>query len=159
MFVPDRQGWYVGSGRFYEIRFYSETGPLLQIVRLGRRMSPISDREWQSRVDRAVPSNASPQQAADIREGKRVRRPYRYPAYTELRVDPAGRLWVSDYASDRDWTIFDRSGRILGRFSLGLDIASRKGLAGFGRDFVIIRSIDTDGALHLQFHRIAAAEE
>jgi hypothetical protein len=144
----------VGNGRRYEIRVYDARARLRQVTRLLRDREPITDAQWKERIARAIPRRASESDAKLIRGRLSLQKPVRYPAFTEMRLDPHGMLWVSDFASDQGWTVFDSSGLIAGRFDVAALAGSQGGLAGFGRDFITIRSRDDDGALRLDFHRI-----
>jgi hypothetical protein len=154
MLIHDGKRLIVGNGRTYEIRTYDTSARLLQVTRLLRHREVITDDDWEAQIRLAIPRNATPAQAGATRTRMSQQRPYRLPAFNNLRLDRQGRLWVSDYASEQGWTVFDSSGMIVGRFDVAGGPMTRVGIAGFGRDFVALRSMDSDHVVHLEFYRM-----
>ncbi len=154
-FVSSQEELTVGVGDRFELQVFDAGGRLRRVTRLVEVQPPVTDREWEEEVKAAVPLNASPATAERIRASRRARRPARYPSHSEIRRDALGRLWVADYGTDQFWTVVDSGGFIIGRFSVPGAGLSRTGLAGFGRDYLVVRSFDSDGAPFLAFHRIA----
>ena len=151
--VVDTDEIFVGNGRTFEIKVYDRALKLKRITRLLRLPPPITDLEWKTRLEERERPMGSPEAIARFKRNFLAGKPLRYPSFSLVRVDPAHRLWVSDYQSS-GWTVFDRDGLLLGRFNLLGSLEQRRELAGFGPDYVVIRYRDSDGALHLAFHRI-----
>jgi hypothetical protein len=147
----------VGSGRTFEIKVYDRGGRLKRVTRLLRHLSPITDAEWKARLSQSTPRGT---EAAVARFWRNVEasRPYRDPAFSQIRVDLLKRIWVSDYQSHQRWTLFDQTGVLIGRFALDGDPVSRRELAGFGPGYIVVRYRDGDGALRLSFYRELASD-
>ena len=146
----------VGNGRTFEVRVYDRAGNLRQVSRLLRQTPPVTDAEWKARLEKMRPMG-SPEAIARFRSNVLAAKPDRDPAFSQIRVDPSHRIWVSDYQSNHLWTVIDRDGFLLGRVELLGRLEARRGLAGLGRDHIAIHYRDDDGALHLAFHRIASS--
>lgn len=147
--IPLRHGFIFGNGRTYEIRQYDDSARLVRVTRLLQNREPISDEQWENSIFRSVPRGASRAESASVRASvARLRRPDRYPAYSQMRRDFQGRIWVSDYAFERSWTVFDSMGVIVGRFE------NYNAVAGIGRKFIALKVRDQEGTLAIQFFRI-----
>jgi hypothetical protein len=149
----------VGTGRTYEFRFQKLDGTVIRIVRFGRHGARISDDEWRDRSAQSIPNNVSADERKSRMEILMARKPKGVePSFSFIRVDPVGRVWVQDYNSNGGFTIFDSTGKLLGRFTLpGYGLVPRTQLAGVGRDFIAIADADSDGALQIRFYRYSMA--
>jgi hypothetical protein len=152
-FLPFGNKVVVADGRRFELRTFDLDGQLTQVTRLVSPPPDVTDLQWDEEVENAVPVGAPPSVAASIKAQRRRMRPNRYPALQQLRRDTEGRVWVSDYASDQNWTIVTPDGSIAGRFTVPGAGVSRSGLAGFGNGYIILRIFDVDGSPSLAFHR------
>lgn len=89
---------------------------------------------------------------AELRESLR-RLPFAtFPAYQEMRTDPAGRLWVRTLDLDipSAWDVFDPVGRWLG--TLSVPVAGRT--LEIGEDYVLAASAGADRRSWVTLHRI-----
>jgi hypothetical protein len=148
----------VGDAASYELRWYTFNGRLRRLVRLNARVEPLTIDDKRSIAEMMVPRGTS----AGIRK-ERVSRIVReftlrtLPAFGDVHVDPEGRIWVADYASNTDWTVFEKSGMLLGRVRIPAAAPnSRLRLLRVYRDFLILREDDDDGAPVIRFHRLLA---
>ncbi len=87
----------------------------------------------------------------------RALRPESFPAYHQVRVDPAGRIWIHDYnnVQPRGWTVFTADGELAARVVVP---RSQGRLVGFGADHVVVRHQDGDGAAVLAIHDLVPVE-
>lgn len=157
--IPIGESLLVCNARSYELQWKTMTGETSRIVRLRRRPLAITEAESRARIARSVPRNIPGSDAdALVRNLTAKGLPKRWPAYSAVRIDVAGRVWVSDYESEAAWTVFDSSGALLGRVDLGKGRPlQRVRLVDIGRDYIAIASPDADGPVQIRYHRIAAA--
>ncbi len=83
--------------------------------------------------------------------------PLVWPAYSELLVDPVGRLWMRAYDASvavrpAMWFAFDSTGQLLGKLVVPLATDGRRSVSiiAFAQNDVLLRTLDADDALHLQ---------
>lgn len=150
LFLPFQHGLVTANSATYEFKVYDENQNLRRVTRLLRTRDRITDEQWAAALERRIPRGASPEHAASIKSHP-PRRPERYESMLLMQYDPSGQLWVSDYPSDKAWTIFDSTGLIVGRYN------AYWGLAGVGRDFVAVRWRDNDFALSVKFYKFRPA--
>jgi hypothetical protein len=154
--VPRDSTLIVGSARTFEYRTQSFDGRVRQIVRFGVPGALITDAEWAERSARTVPNNVKGKEREDRIAFWKARKPKgREPAFSGIRVDPAGRIWVQDYNSQGGFTIFDTNGILIGRFSVpGYGLVPHAQLAGVGNDYIALVDADANGAVRIRLHRI-----
>jgi hypothetical protein len=108
-----------GDGSRYEIRFYSKTGALRQILRANNRTQAVTAADMRAytaaRVAGAQP--ASRAGVASLLDG--APHATNIPAFGRILVDDGGRIWVQSYtfdaAREQTWTLFDGTGNLLGQ--------------------------------------------
>ncbi|MEW5927216.1 MAG: 6-bladed beta-propeller [Gemmatimonadota bacterium] len=118
--VPD--GFFYGSSDRLEIGRYDESGKLLRLVRAPHSPRPVTPADVESfkEVRRRVLQDPRRARLRPLIEKSLAAMPYpeTMPAHGEIRADPAGGLWVSDFRVSPDdagrWTVFDPEGRMLG---------------------------------------------
>ena len=118
--VPD--GFFYGSSDRFEIGRYDEAGKLLRLVRAPHSPRPVTpaDVERFKEIRLQVAQDPRRAQVRGLIEKSLAAMPFpeTMPAHGEIRADPAGGLWVSDYRLSADdpgrWTVFDPEGRMLG---------------------------------------------
>jgi hypothetical protein len=133
---------YYGTGDAPEWHVYSGSGSLEMIVRTVDVLKPLPV-ERPVAGQRAFPARLPTQ-----------------PAYRAFLVDPSDRLWVEDYAGTglRGWTVFTPSGLLLGRLVLPkLRPDERMYVLGFGKDEILVKRIDADGASFIEAYPLIAA--
>ncbi len=156
--VLTSDGLVVGDAKSLELRFQSFDGRLRRILRVAELPPSVSDKVWDSLANATIPRNVSATQRRDrLSHMNRLPRPARFPAFSSVRMDGRGRLWVGDYSNRRKWTVFDAMGTLLGTVELPWPASRYTELAGLGRDHMVVRRIDADGAMHLSFHRLLSA--
>lgn len=127
---------YAGETDALEIGGYSSHGELLTSIRKEYRPRPVTPElvaRWS--VDPEAPL------------------PETVPAFSELRADPAGNLWVRRFGPSRElrggvWDIFDRNGRWLGTVTMpaGLTVFE------IGRNWVLGGSSDELDVERIRLH-------
>lgn len=140
---------YYGPADRFEVRVLDRAGRTVRVIRWAAEPERITDAEW----DRVFAANDSvarenPRLMPYNPTGDRHPRPEFAPAYSELRVDSEGHLWVRQYAREGSdasvpdegprWWVFDSAGRWLGELETpdGLDVRSIRGdlVLGIWRD-------------------------
>jgi hypothetical protein len=161
--VPHGNRVYVGDGRNPEVRVYSADGRLERIVRW-TEVAPLTDDLLVRLVTATVPLNDPRREerlANAIARARAGRTTWTLPAYADLRVDDAGRLWIQDYYLGRNlvgripspWTVFAPSGQPLGRVELPPLPDPLLEPRWIGRDRIALRWVgDQLGFLHLTYH-------
>lgn len=158
--IPTGKSLLVCGARNYELRWQGLEGRTQRIVRFRRRPLEISEKESRARVMRSVPRNVEGSDRSELVSNLLAKGlPKRWPAYSIVRVDAAGRVWVSDYESEASWTVFDSLGSLLGR----VDLSEGRPFEGVrlvevGRDFIAVARRDSDGAIQIAYHRISGAD-
>ncbi|SOD02470.1 hypothetical protein SAMN05216486_10380 [bacterium JGI 053] len=144
--------WIADSERF-EVRTCDDAGRLLRVARASVAPRPIDARERERfRARLAARARGSlPAKTADSLLAS-LPFPATRPAFSELRIDSEGRAWLRGAASDddRQWTVLDERGRMLGTVLLppGLQVLD------IGQDFILGVWKDARGNEHLRLHGI-----
>ena len=85
-----------------------------------------------------------------------MKRPAYFPAIGRVRVDQSSNIWIGDYGDPRRWTVFRKNGELVGRVVLPWAGAeARSELVEIGADYVAVKHFDSDGAVHLTYHRMS----
>ncbi len=141
---------YFGDEITFGARVFDRAGHQIGIIRTDDRLLPVTDASLN-----AHPMMCTP----DRRTGECTPVPTRattWPAYYDMHVDGAGRLWEKLNAGDDSaWVAFDSTGRLIGTLVLpppAKDAHPR--VVGFGNDEVVIADLDPDGARRIRFFRL-----
>jgi WD40 repeat protein len=115
---------YVGTGEDLEIRVYSPTGDLIELVRGPQYPSAITEED----IERHVAPFLEGIDDVTAREWAErllndMEYPEYWPPYSDLIVDPSGNIWISYYpklfGTPADaWMVFSGAGRFLGDVNL-----------------------------------------
>jgi hypothetical protein len=163
--VPHKDLVYVGNGQRPEIRVYTRTGVPVRIIRWQQTLIPVTDELLKERVMGSVP-RGSPSSVGERRlEFARGRpQPATVPAYFEIQVDDAGRIWVEDHPIEGPapwrWTVLDSTGRALGRVSLPA-VPGARGIrleSVSDHEVQLVWRDEENGFAHLTFHAFGPAE-
>ena len=130
----------VGTAERPELRVLSHEGELKRIYRWSALPEPVTDADIEAYVGATRAALAGAPEDLRERTVGRVEaagRPDQKAAYTSLRIDDGGNLWLGDAplfgSPPRGWTILDADGRWLGRVELPADVR----LLHIGRDFIL----------------------
>ena len=134
---------YVGTSDAWVINVFDTAGALRRSIRRATQPPPITSDVIERYTAAQLAANTDENRR---RESERfyatLEYPERMPAYSALRVDHTGNLWVQDYVVSREdslrWTVFDPSGRILSRLAM----PPRMVVYEIGPDFVLGRVQD-----------------
>lgn len=153
-FALGTEEFHVGFARDYEVHTFDSSGQLKRITRLVRKRALYTDEQWRKLIEASAKRAESKERADAIRRGhERIGKPYKYPAYDVLRLDRKSRVWINDYGTASNWTVLDSSGVIVGRAELAGG-AYPGVLVGFGNDFVVVSTVDSDLAREVRFYRL-----
>lgn len=149
---------FVGDGERFVIDAYDFEGRHRLRVRAAVHRPPITDElvsRWTEEETSGEWYRQRPGGPAAVRRFyESMPRLEAVPAYTDIEVDPSGRIWAQRYEMPGDprnlWIVLDADGRWLGQVALpgGLDPLE------FGRDYVLGLVTDELDVEHVQFHRI-----
>lgn len=115
--------FYFGSSDTYEIELHSQDGKLHRLIRKNFTPRRVTDDDIAAHIERELA------EADDDDERRRRRQafddmpvPETMPAYSDLKVDELGNVWVRDFEPDEDaasvWTVFNPDGQMLGSVTL-----------------------------------------
>ncbi|MEX2283979.1 MAG: hypothetical protein WEE89_15950 [Gemmatimonadota bacterium] len=146
---------YFGSAESFEIRRFTLTGQLNQIIRTQRPNAPLTRSMITEYIETSLGRMKNPAARADWqRRYSEMTFPETIPAFSDLVVDPAGNLWVGDYhdfgETQPHWTVFDRAGRLLGT----LDVPANLMIHDIGADYVLGRTLDGFAVERIALYRL-----
>lgn len=147
---------YYGDPFRSEIREYDTSGSLRRVVRTADEGERITDAEAEERMAMTIPRNVTGDaRAARMDRLRSLPRASHWPVFRGVEVGSDGTIWVQDYQralrSPDAWTAIDTAGQLIGKLILpqGLPSVPRPQVLGFGRDYVMLRWFDRDGATSL----------
>jgi hypothetical protein len=160
-------GFFIGTGRSYEIEYRLPTNETKRIIRLCQRPAVLTDDE----IGRYRTWASAKLPAGEIRgDWGRVFAGIPYPTvrpeFDVLRLDGRGRLWVRDYVPEfapapwglkymldsggQRWHVFGRDGLLLARVRL----ASGVQVLEIGRDYLMGKVVNEDGIESVKSYRL-----
>jgi hypothetical protein len=123
--AADGSRLHAGDGTTWEIRTWDDTGKLVRTLRVGSPLDPVTPELRAAFIDEEFAGNTAAYRERTIGY-QRLLDPATYPshlpAYSELRVDRSGRLWVRRYPrpleKTQEWWVFTADARYLGRVDM-----------------------------------------
>ena len=146
---------YVATNDTYDIKILDIDGVLRTIVRRHHPAVLVTDDDMDRvRTERleGIQGDDTRQRVADVFEEMPI--PETFPAYSDIRLDALGNLWVEEYDRPGDergaWAVFDVHGTWLGpvEFPLGFDPLD------IGADYVLGRWRDELDVDHVQLYEL-----
>ncbi|MEP6833891.1 MAG: hypothetical protein ABJB74_10870 [Gemmatimonas sp.] len=147
---------FVGDGQRHEVRVFSALGKLQSVIRTDDKLESVSRSELEKmpvKFYRAGMTEA--ERRADAQRVAAQSKAKTWPTFGRLLVDLSGRLWMQDWTAGGklepdNWTAFDATGKLIGRLVIPAPESKEKSMlvVSFGRDEVIVKRSDDDGALH-----------
>lgn len=151
-------GVVYGSARDAGFRLLGDGGALRGVVRWSEASREVSDEDWtyfeESREDfsRLYPDEARLQPPSDFFERPRLK-----PAYSAMRVDGSGRIWLNRYGrysvygpeSSSSWAVFTPEGEWLADVSMPGDLE----VLAITDSLVVGVAYDAMDLGHVQVHR------
>jgi hypothetical protein len=159
---------YLGFGDQYAIREYDATWALRRIIRRAWTPRPLTEVDLKTYVDEWMTmwsTDKGPQRDRDRLARLSMPYPDSLPAFVDFLASPNGELWLRDpelagaatcacltsvTAGPSAWTVFDTSGRWLGR----VNMPARFTPAEVGRDYVLGHLREADGLLRVALYRV-----
>jgi hypothetical protein len=165
----DRHTFYYGFPTEYSVRAYSADGHLRRVIRRRWTAQRVTEAdkdahtiEWGKHWITSTGAEAE-RERADHRDDSYAAT---VPAYSQMMVDGAGRLWVREaHVKDADlegelystpvvpstWSVFDAEGRWLCDVTMPTGFLPKE----MGRDYVIGTSYGTDDGVIIALYRLA----
>lgn len=145
---------YLGDGSRFEVRRYSRDGRLIGIQRAPAEDLSITDALVSAYRDDMLERLPESRRPAFERELRDMPMPDGVPAFTDLRLDEAGYLWVQRFRVPGDtgdvWGIFAPDGVFLGH----LTMPERLTVHEIGEDYVLGVATDDDGVQRVRVHAL-----
>ncbi len=146
---------YVADPGRSEVRRFRVDGHLDAILRSVAPQEHFTDQDLKTEIEKLIPggARANPGLARELENEPHL--PF-WPAFDQLMVDTAGRLWIEDYFNrkPRGWNVFDSLGNPLGRILVDSLARGRGEIVGIDSQSVVVRWYDSDGAPHLTWRRL-----
>lgn len=111
----------------YEIGVYGMDGKLVERIRRRAEPRPVTRADFDVMLQKRTESMGSSSFNSSLRQRftdmmAKMPVPSTLPAFSSLKVDSEGNLWVQEYpapaAEGTEWTVFDPEGRMLGGVSM-----------------------------------------
>ncbi len=132
---------------------------LVMSIRTADRAVPITDAALEERLALMVGVNMSDtERRARMDQMRAMPRASTWPTIGRIYADPDGNLWVADYlqhwGAPTGYSKFDANGRLVGRLVIPAATPPARALRviGFGRNDILVRRSDDDGAAHLSVY-------
>lgn len=134
----------------YEIRSYEPNGALHRIMRREHSVQPVTQADIDAYVRRRLEA-ADPDVRPLIEEVMTGLPPVEsFPAFSDIRVDEVGDLWVREYAKPGEdqaiWTVFAPDGTLRGLIETPAELSIYR----IGRDVLLGLSVDDLGVERVQ---------
>ena len=159
---------YLGFGDQYAIREYDAGWTLRRIIRRAWKPQPLTSADITTYVDAWMTLWSTDN--GEVRERDRLARlnasfPDALPAFVDFLASPSGELWLRDpdlagaascacltsvTAGPSLWSVFDASGRWLGRVTMPPQFTP----AEVGRDYVLGHRREANGVVRIAMYRI-----
>lgn len=145
---------FVGTGEKMEVQAYGLDGTLRRIFR-----GPVEDLTiraehldaYREQSLRNVPDERRPERERQLRD---MPMPERFPAFTDLRMDPDGRIWVHLFqrpgTEEQRWGVFAADGTYLGGVEMPPDLT----ITEIGSDYVLGVHLGEMDVQRVRLHRI-----
>ena len=146
----------VGNDDQFSVRVYTRDGQLLRVVRVAEDPTTVSAEDFE------VQLREYQEKASDDAERRMIEawfeeppRVPTFPAYSDLRLDNDGNLWVQRYhrpgAEAPGWLVFDSEGRLKAQ----AETPSGMTIFEIGSDYILGLSTDELGIERVQMYRLS----
>ena len=142
-FAASSDQLWLGTGESWEFRGYDKHGKLERIIRVELPLEPVTAAIRNAAIEESVADATSENEARSQRALlAQVPFPDELPPYELFRTDALDHVWVGEFerpgADRRNWTIFDPTGRVVGRVTL----PTRTLPLEIGTDYLLGRTSD-----------------
>ena len=148
----------IGVSDSYEVRAYTADGTLARIVRRGGDLGNPAWADVEAYYTGLYAGMPDEQLARALDDARDMPLVESFPAFSEVRSDPSGNLWVRKYRMPGEaavvWTVFDPDGRIRGL----VETPSELEVFEIGEDYVLGRVRDELGVEYVQLWPLSRAE-
>lgn len=148
-----------GTSATYRIAGYSEKGRLETVMERPTQPRPVTSQDLDSVIQRVGQHFADPdrRKALELRF-RRLHHAATWPAYSQIRIDADGDIWVGSYELLRRppvrWAVFDPRGVLLGEVAVPTDFTVYQ----IGADFVLGSRADSLGVQHVELYPLVKPE-
>jgi hypothetical protein len=148
---------FVGASDGYEIDVFEKSGKLERRIRHNqpnRRVTRADiDRMRDARIASAAAQSALYRQRTE-EALQEMKVPETMPAFSNLKADSDGNLWVQEYRADGEnhnrWTVFDPQGGLLAR----VNAPTRLNILDIGRDYILGLRTNQLDVEHVEVYRL-----
>jgi hypothetical protein len=149
----------VGNGATYSVAVYSSEGRLLRVMRRLTANLPVGPGHIDAyKLHQLAGIQNAEQRAEREKEFADVPFPETFPAFTAVRADSDGNIWVNDFAMTGEavwsWSVFDPDGHWLG----SVDAPRGFTIHQIGADYVLGRSLDDMDVERVVMYRLLKGE-
>jgi hypothetical protein len=152
---------YVGTGDTYELAAYEPGRGLQSLIRADREPVPVTDDDIQAYSRTLVTMGGEGQGGVNHQLQELLARapyPKAMPAYTDLKADRDGNLWIQEPGKPGDtrgelWTVINPEGRVLGTVRTPQGLAVKQ----IGSDWVLGTTLDEEDVEHLRLYQLVKA--
>lgn len=135
--------FFVGHQSTWEVQAFDSSGELKKILRLDRPPARVRDSDVEALIQESIEGASDPSMAPAIRrEFAETTIPETMPAFSSLKVDPRGFLWVGRYRPPGEtvpaYDVIDPAGSLVAEVSL--PVGNR--ILQIGADFILTRHRD-----------------
>jgi hypothetical protein len=130
---------HAGDGSSWEVRTWDGSGRLIRILRVQVPVEPVTPELRASFIESEFAGNTEGFRARSIQQQRLLDQatyPAALPAFSALRVDRTGRLWVRRYPKPMDttqeWWVFTADARYMGR----VEIPAAFSVEDIGADYI-----------------------
>jgi hypothetical protein len=149
---------YVGTGDRYELSAYDPSVGLLALIRADRKLLPVTEEDIEDYRRTLVTIGAEGDAQAKRQQERLLAAapfPKTMPAFTGIKPDAEGNLWVQDPQKPGDetgalWIVFSPDLEARGTVRL----PDRLQVQQIGRDWVLGIRLDEDDVEHVQLYRL-----
>jgi hypothetical protein len=145
---------YVADNARYEVAVHDASGRLLRLLRAPHRTEPLTPGEVERFKADRLAASGSGDFGRQVAERMLAAMPFpeTKSAFAELRVDPAGAVWLRDHAARSDapgrWTVFAEDGTLLG----AVETPAGLRVLEIGADYVLGVWKDELDVQHVRLH-------
>lgn len=147
-------GFYLGDDATYQISYHRPDGSVERIIRKAHDLIDVTTEAVQEQKRQWIEGIPLDRRQGVAQMFEDVEGPPTMPAFSEIKVDADGNLWVRDYQLPGDvppdWTVFRADGLMLGTVAM----PDRLVVHQIGRDYVLGRWRDEEDVEYVRLYEL-----